>query len=123
MDKNNTDHSRHLPAFLTGKSEHALMLYDYFIAELEKIGPVSIYPHKTMISIANAHKRVAYVTQAGKNFIHIVFAFKQRYDDNFCFQRIQQVPGRRVVYHHFRMLRREDINDEVRKFMGMAYNS
>jgi hypothetical protein len=122
MDKNKTVHPGHLPAFFTGKSEHALMLYDYFIAELEKIGPINILPHKTMIGIANAHKRVAYITQAGKKFIHVVFPFKQRYDDNFCFQRIQQVPGRRVVYHHFRMLRREDINDEVRRFMRVAYD-
>ncbi|MDF2431262.1 MAG: hypothetical protein JWP44_893 [Mucilaginibacter sp.] len=104
------------------KSGHALMLFDHFIAELQKIGAVDIHPHKTMISIANAHKRVAYITQAGKNFIHVVFPFKQRYDDNLCFQRIQEVPGRHTVYHHFRMLGKEDINDEVRKFMRIAYD-
>ena len=123
MDKSNTGHSRHLPEFFTGKSEYALMLYNYFIIEMEKMGPVGIHPHKTMISIANEHKRVAYITQLGKNFIHVVVPFKQRYDDNFCFQKIQQVAGRHVVYHHFRMLHREDINDEVRKFMRMAYNA
>jgi hypothetical protein len=99
------------------------MLFDHFIAELQKIGPVIIHPHKTMISIAKGKKGVAYVTQSGKKFIHVVFAFKQRHDDNLCFQRIQEVPGRHVVYHHFRLLDKDDINDEVQKFMRIAYDA
>lgn len=116
------DDYTHLSAFPVIKSAHALMLFGHFIAELRKSGPVSIYPHKTMISIANTHNRVAYITQAGKRFIHVVFPFKQRYDHNLCFQRIQEVPGRHVVYHHFRMLQKEDVNDEVREFMRLAYD-
>ncbi|WP_426670148.1 hypothetical protein ACPPVU_02660 [Mucilaginibacter sp. McL0603] len=115
------DNLRHLSAFPIIKTSHALMLFDHFITELQKIGPVNIHPHKTMISIANTHKGVAYVTQAGKAFIHIVFPFKRRYDDNLCFNRIQEVPGRNTVYHHFRMLYKEDVNDEIREFMRIAY--
>jgi hypothetical protein len=113
------DDPGNLSAFI--RSPHALVLFEYFIAELQKFGPISIQPHKTMVSLSNPHKRVAYVTHAGKGFIHIVFPFKQRYDDNLCFQRIQVVPGRHVVYHHFRMLGKEDINDEARQFMRIAY--
>jgi hypothetical protein len=116
------DDPRRLPAFSIVKSGHALMLFDHFIAELQVIGPVSIHPHKTMVSIANLHKPVAYITQAGKSFIHVVFPFRQRYDDNLCFQRIQEVPGRHTVYQHLRILNKGDINDEVRKFMRVAYN-
>ena len=112
-----------LQGFLIGKSEHALTLFDHFISEWQKLGPITIHPHKTMISIANAYKPAAYITRVGKKFIHVVFPFRERYTDNFCFQRIQVVPGRRVVYHHFRMLQKEDVNDEVRKFMRLAYNS
>ncbi|HWZ14096.1 MAG TPA: DUF5655 domain-containing protein [Mucilaginibacter sp.] len=104
------------------RSECALMLFDHFLAELQMIGPVTIHLHKTMVTIANANKPVVYITQAGKSFIHVVFAFKQRYDDNLCFQRIQEVSGRHTVYHHLRILNKEDINDEVRKFMRIAYN-
>jgi len=110
-----------LPTLPIIKSAQALALFHHFMAELQSIGPVSIHPHKTMISIANAHKRVAYITQAGEKFIDVVFPFKQRYDDNLCFKRIQEVPGRHVIYHHFRMLHQEDVNDEVRKFMRIAY--
>jgi len=110
----------HISTFPIIKSAHALMLFDHFIAELQKTGPVSIHPHKTIISMANTHKRVAYITQSGKNFIHVVFPFKERHDDNLCFQRIQEVPGRNIIYHHFRMLHKEDVNDEVRRFMRIA---
>ena len=117
------DNAEHLPAFQIIKSEVALMLFDHFIREFTKIGPIEIYPHKTMVTITNSHGRVAYITQAGKFFIDVVFPFKQRYDDNLCFRRIQEVPGRHVIYHHFRMLKNADVNGEVRKFMRVAYKS
>lgn len=109
--------------FLSGKSEHTLSLFDHFINEFQKIGPVTVHPAKTMIGLANSHKRVVYITQLGKNFIHVVFPFKERFEDNLCFQKIAQVPGDVQCNHHFRMLHKDDVNDEVRKFMKMAYDS
>jgi hypothetical protein len=119
--KYKTDDSHHLAEFLSGKSEHTLGLFDHFIAEFEKIGPITLHPAKTRIGIANAHKRVVYITQLGKNFIHVVFPFKQRYEDNLCFQKIAQVPGDIQQNHHFRMQQKEDLNDEVVGFMRLAY--
>ena len=110
-----------LSDFLTGKSEHTLMLFHHFVNEFQKIGPVTLHPAKTMIGIANSHIRVVYITQLGKNFIHAVFFFKQPYDDNLCFQKIAQVPGEQQFNHHFRMLQQGDVNDEVRSFMQLAY--
>lgn len=110
-----------LRRFLTGKSEYTLSLFDDFINEFKQIGTVTIHPAKTMIGIANSHKRVAYVTQLGKNFIHVVFPFKERFEDNLCFRKIAQVPGDIQQNHHFRMLHKDDVNDEVKKFMRMAY--
>ena len=119
----NTDDPQHLSEFLSGKSEHTLALFDHFISEFQKIGPVTIHPAKTMIGIANSYKRVVYITALGKNFIHVVFPFKQRYEDNLCFQKIAQVPGDMQFNHHFRMLHTDDVNDEVRVFMQLAYES
>jgi hypothetical protein len=116
----NTD-DKQLSEFLSGKSEHDLMLFQHFINEFQKVGPVSIHPAKTMIGIANSHKRVVYITQLGKNFIHVVFPFKQPYPDNLCFQKIAQVPGDMQFNHHFRMLQKEDVNEEVLEFMRLAY--
>lgn len=107
--------------FLTGKSAHTLVLYHKFLSEFEKIGDILVEPTKTMIGISNAHKRIAWITQLGKNFIHVVFSFKQPYHDNLCFQKVAQVPGSQQFNHHLRILRTEDINEEVLGFMQIAY--
>lgn len=110
-----------LNRFLAGKSEITLQLFNHFITEYQKLAPVTIHPAKTMIGIANSHRRIAWVTQLGKNFIHVVFPFKQEYPDNLCFQKIAQVPGDNHQFnHHFRMYNVEDVNEEVKKFMLMA---
>lgn len=111
-----------LSVFLAGKSEHTVMLFKHFINQFKSIGDISVEPTKTMIGISNSHKRIAWVTQLGKNFVHIVFPFKQEYPDNLCFQKIAQVPGdARQFNHHFRMLNPEDVNEEVMGFMKMAF--
>ena len=118
MEINEVDH---LSDFLTGKSEHTLMLYHYFITRFKEVGKIAVEPTKTMIGISNKQKRIAWVTQLGKNFIHVVFPFKQAYPDNLCFQKIVQVPGQEQFNHHFRMLNPEDVNKEVLAFMQLAY--
>jgi hypothetical protein len=119
-----TDGSAHdLQAFLAGKSAHTLMLFHHFISEFKKVGSVTVHPAKTMIGIANSHKRIVYITQLGKNFIHVIFPFKQRYDDNLCFQKIAQVPGDIQCNHHLRIYFPEDVNEEVLHYMKLAFNS
>lgn len=108
--------------FLKGKSEYSLLLLDYFIQQFESIGPLKIEATKTMIGISNQHKRIAWITQIGKNFIHVVFPFKKEYHDNLCFQKVGLVPGSNTQFnHHFRMLFKEDLNEEVLTFMKLAY--
>jgi hypothetical protein len=111
-----------LSAFLSGKSAQTLMLFNHFVNKYQTIAPITLHPAKTMIGIANPHKRIAWVTQLGKNFVHVVFPFKQEYPDNLCFQKIAQVPGDAHQFnHHFRMYNVEDVNEEVLGFMRMAY--
>jgi hypothetical protein len=118
MDNYNAD----LSDFLTSKSEHTLMLFHHFVNEFQKVGDITLHPAKTMIGVANSHKRIAWVTQLGKNFIHVVIPFKQPYPDNLCFQKIAQVPGDAHQFnHHFRMLQKEDVNEEILEFMKLAY--
>ena len=115
-------YNKQLSDFLTGKSEHTLTLFHYFVSEYEKLGDITLEPTKTMIGIDNGHKRVAWITQLGKNFIHVVFPFKKEYPDNLCFQKIAQVPGDAHQFnHHFRMYTIEDVNEEVLQYMLMAY--
>jgi len=115
-------HDNSISQFLTGKSPHTLALFHHFINEFEKIGDITVEPTKTMIGISNSHKRIAWVTQLGKNFIHVVFPFRQPYEDNLCFQKVGQVPGQQQFNHHLRVLNIDDINEEVLGFMRLAYN-
>ena len=111
-----------LADFLAGKSEHTLMLLNHFVNQFKRVGDITLHPAKTMIGIANKHKRIAWITHLGKNFIHVVFPFKKEYTDNLCFQKIAQVPGDAYQFnHHFRMLNQDDVNDEVLYFMRIAY--
>ena len=118
----NIEDQNALSTFLTGKSEQTLLLFNHFITEYQKLAPVTIHPVKTMIGIANSHRRIAWITQLGKNYVHVVFPFKQEYPDNLCFQKIAQVPGDAHQFnHHFRMYNMDDVNEEILKFMQMAF--
>ena len=86
-------YNKEVSVFLHGKSDHTLMLLDHFIEEFKKTGLIEIEATKTMIGISNSNKRIAWITQLGKNFIHVVFPFKQLYEKNLCFQKMAQVPG------------------------------
>jgi len=120
--KQTPGYGKDIEAFLAGKSEKAISLFYHFADEFSKVGTITLHPAKTMIGIANSHKRIAWITQIGKSFIHVVFPFKVPYSDNLCFQKIAQVPGDATQFnHHFRMLYPEDVNKEVKGFMLLAY--
>jgi hypothetical protein len=111
-----------LDDFIRGKSALAVSLLDHFAEQFKSIGDVELLPAKTMIGVATPRKRVAYVTQLGKDFIHVVFPFEKPFTNNLCFQKIAQVPGDAKQFnHHFRMFRKEDVNKEVLGFMKLAY--
>lgn len=109
-----------LEGFFLGKSGETISLFWHFAKSFQKLGPVSIHPTKSMIAFA-ATTRIAYVIQLGKNFVDIVFPFDKPYSDNLCFRKIAQVPGSQQFNHHLRMLKKEDINAEVKKFMKLAF--
>lgn len=119
---NKFQHNKTIEDFLTGKSDHTKSLFHHFVNEYSKIGDVTLHPAKTMIGVANDKKRIAWITQFGKDFIHIVFPFSNQYPDNLCFQKIAQVPGNDHQFnHHFRMLYKDDITKEIIRFMKLAY--
>src|ERR1051325_11002957 len=107
--------------FLSAKSDITVSLFHHFIGEYGKLDNITLHPAKTMIGIPNGDKRIAWITQLGKNFIHVVFPFKKPYPDNLCFQKIARVPGDDQFNHHFRMYYKEDVNEEVIQFMKLAY--
>src|SRR5215831_2679196 len=124
MPPKTSSEEKMLDDFLNGKSEHTIALFHHFVKEYQHIGKVTLHPAKTMIGVATSRKRIAYITQLGKNFIHVVFPFDQPYRDNLCFQKIAQVPGDDKQFnHHLRVFTKADINEEVKRFMKLAYMS
>lgn len=114
--------NKQIADFLAGKSPKTVELYHHFVDTWSSISMISIHPAKTMIGISNGKKRIAYITRLGRDFIHVYFPFTQPYPDNLCFVKIAQVPGDNQQFnHHFRMLEKDDINEEVVKFMVLAY--
>lgn len=122
-----------MAVLLKGKTDRSLELYYHFVKQVSAIGPVSLYPTKTMIGLMpqksietlgkkEAPKCIAWVTQFGKAFIHVVFPFTKPHQDNLCFTKIAQVPGDDRQYnHHFRMHNEEDVNEEVMEFIRRAF--
>lgn len=120
--KINQPHScndKSLDEFLQNKSAHTIELFDHFIKEYKRLGKITVHPTKSMIAIAGK-TRCAYIIQLGKNFMDVVFPFKQVYDDNLCFTKIKPVPGSNDYNHHFRMCFKDDINEEVIHYMKLA---
>ncbi len=107
---------------LRGKSEHTLSLFEHFVNEYQQIGEVNIQAGKGLISLA-ARKRIVYVSRLGKNFMDVVFRFKEAYTNNLCFNKINQIADRGDFFHHLRIYFKEDINDEVRVYMKKAYEN
>ncbi len=111
-----------LADFLKGKSPVAIDLFWYVAESFQQFGLVTLHPTKTMIGFA-ANKRMAYLTRFGRDFIDITFPFAEPYHDNLCFHKIAQVPGQQQFNHHFRMYNNDDVNDEVLRFMKLAYTN
>ncbi|WP_317898528.1 hypothetical protein [Aurantibacillus circumpalustris] len=112
---------KEIAKFIVGKSEFSLVLLNHFVKKFNKVGEIKLHATKTMIGVSNEKRRIAWITQIGKNFIHVVFPFKESYSDNLCFWRIAQVPGDNLQFnHHFRMLYTEDVNEELLYFMKLA---
>ncbi len=122
MAKKQSGHvaGRTIEDFINGKPAITRELFEDFIKQYKKIGAIILRPAKSMIVIATPGKGIAYVTQFGKSFIHVVIPFERPYSDNLCFQKIVQVPNQKQFNHHFRMMFKDDVNYEVRKYMRLA---
>lgn len=111
-----------LDDFLIGKSEQTIELFWHFIEEYKKIGEFELHPAKSRIGFA-ARTRFGYIHRLGKDYVDVVFTFNEPHDDNLCFYRIGEVPGGKIFQHYLRIIQKEDVNDEVRKYMKMAWVS
>ena len=110
---------RTVESFIRGKSDHIVELFQYFIREYQKLGDFVLHPAKSRIAFA-AVIRFGYIARIGSNFIDVALTFNKPHRENLCFYRIGEVPGGKIFQHYIRLKHKDDINDEVKKFMKMA---
>lgn len=106
--------------FMLGKSEQSVRLCHYFIQVYTEMGEIRPHATKTMIAF-KAYKNFAYIIRLGKDYIDIVLPFKTTYTNNLCFSKIVHVPGSTDYNHHLRIYNTDDVNDEVKHYMNLAY--
>jgi hypothetical protein len=105
--------------FLENKTEKSVDLFHYFISEYKKIGDFELHPVKTRVALLTK-MRFCSINKMGKNFIDVHFVLTHRYDSP-VFYRIDNLDDRFFV-HHLKIHARNDINEEVRKVMILAYD-
>lgn len=87
MAKNESSSPKTLNEFLQGKSDHTVDLFHHLIQKFTIVGNVQVLPAKTMIGLATPRKRIAYITQLGKTFVHVIFPSKCRTRKIYAFKK------------------------------------
>ncbi|MDA0193541.1 MAG: DUF5655 domain-containing protein [Bacteroidetes bacterium] len=105
--------------FLRNKSDKTISLFYFLVEEYRKLGDFVIHPAKTMIRFA-AKIRFAYIHRLGKDYIDVVLPLREPYEETLCFHKVAGIPGGSLWNHYFRLYEKEDLTDEIRKYMKMA---
>ena len=96
-----------------------MALFNFFLSEYRKIGPFKLHPVKTRIALLTK-MRFCSINKIRTDHIDIHLVLTGLYEDNTCFYKINNLANRFFV-HHARIYDKNDINDELKKYMAMAY--
>ena len=107
--------------FVRGKPVEVIGLLNYFLSEYRKIGDFQLHPVKTRIALLT-QMLLCSINKLAKDYVDIHFVLTQPYHENSCFYRIENL-GDRFFVHHLKIYERIDVDDEVRKFMNLAYDT
>jgi hypothetical protein len=105
--------------FLAGKPVKSIDLFNFFLAEYRKIGSFDLHPVKTRVALLTK-MRFCSVNKIGIDHIDIHLVLTELFEHTLCFYKIDNLANRFFV-HHARIYNNEDISDELRKYMAMAY--
>jgi predicted transport protein len=106
-----------LEAHFQGKPAGIRGLYDQFVAQVRRCGPVTILPEKTRIAFQVRMSFAAVQVQRSKITGHLVLAERH---ERPCFARVDYISRSNHV-HHFTIAKAEDLNEELRGFIQQAY--
>jgi hypothetical protein len=105
--------------FLKDKPEKSVKLFHFFLDEYRKIGPFDLHPVKTRVALL-AKMRFCSINKIGINYIDIHLVLTQLFGHTSCFYKIDNLANRFFV-HHARLYGHDDVTDELRKYMVIAY--
>jgi hypothetical protein len=105
--------------FLKGKPQKSIELFNFFLAEYRKIGPFELHPVKTRVALLTK-MRFCSINKVGADYIDIHLVLTQPFENADCFYKIDNLANRFFV-SHARLYERNDITDELKKYMAMAY--
>ena len=106
--------------FLRDKSDKAIDIFNTFIKTYQKIGDLELHPVKTKIAL-ETKTRFCSINKIGIDFLDGHLVFMETHTDNFCFYKIENLSDK-FYLHHFRLYNKSEINDELIKYMKLAYN-
>ena len=105
--------------FLRGKPAESADLFNFFLDEYREIGPFELHPVKTRVALLTKMRFCA-VNKIGADHIDIHLVLTQLFEDTLCFYKIDNLANRFFV-HHARLYNKDDITDELKKYMALAY--
>jgi Domain of unknown function (DUF5655) len=105
-------------SFLTGKSRHAVSLYEHFSALVRDCGPVQIAPAKTRIGF-QVRMIFAAVNKLSERGLDAHVVLRRRLERP-RFRRIDTITSHCFV-HHFRVESLNELDEEVRSWLREAY--
>jgi hypothetical protein len=105
--------------FLKGKSANGVELFNFFIAAYKKIGPFELHPVKTRVALLTK-MRFCSINKIATDHIDIHLVLTQLFEDTLCFYKVDNLANRFFV-HHARLYDMDDITDELKKYMAIAY--
>ncbi len=106
-----------LESHFTGKPPITRELFDAFLGEVKKHGPVKVLPEKTRIALQVRMSFAAVMTRRGYLRGHLVLA--ERCDDS-CFFKIESFSPRNHV-HQFALRDKSQLSASFQKHIAAAY--
>ena len=105
--------------FLRGKPAKSIELFNSFLSEYRRIGLFELHPVKTRVALLTKMRFCA-INKIGADHIDIHLVLTSLFKDASCFCKIDNLANRFFV-HHVRLYDNDDITDELKKYMTMAY--
>jgi hypothetical protein len=105
--------------FIRDKPAKSIGLFNFFLDAYRKIGPFELHPVKTRVALLS-QMRFCSVNKIAAGHIDIHLVLTALYDDTSCFYKIDNLANRFFV-HHARLYDNNDVTDELKKYMAMAY--